>query len=76
MLLKRAYTRNEFEQFLSQTKFSHIDIKEDALGLEVSMQRASRASFQFRGDGENHDTAGKKVGQSLKYPALLVRLPR
>ena len=52
MLLKRAYTRNEFEQFLSQTKFSNIYIKEDALGLEVSMQRASRASFQFRGDGE------------------------
>jgi ubiquinone/menaquinone biosynthesis C-methylase UbiE len=52
MLLKRAYTRNEFEQLLSQTKFSRIDIKEDALGLEVSMQRASRASSKFRSDGE------------------------
>jgi hypothetical protein len=52
MLLKRAYTRNEFEQFLSQTKFSRIDIKEDALGLEVSMQRASRASSKFRSDAE------------------------
>ena len=40
MLLKRAYTRNEFEQFLSQTKFSRVDIKEDDMGLEVSMQRA------------------------------------
>jgi ubiquinone/menaquinone biosynthesis C-methylase UbiE len=45
MLLKRAYTRNQFEQFLSQTKFSHVEIKEDSVGLEVSMQRASRASF-------------------------------
>jgi len=52
MLLKRAYMRNEFEQFLSQTKFSRVDIKEDAMGLEVSMQRASRASSSFRSDGE------------------------
>lgn len=52
MLLKRAYTRNDFEQFLSQTKFSRVGIKEDALGLEVSMQRVSRASSSFRSDGE------------------------
>jgi ubiquinone/menaquinone biosynthesis C-methylase UbiE len=52
MLLKRAYTRNEFEQFLSQTKFSRVDIKEDNIGLEVSMQRASRASSNFSSDGE------------------------
>ena len=48
MLLKRAYTRSEFEQFLSQTKFGHIDIKEDLVGLELSLQRrpirAERAS--------------------------------
>ena len=52
ILLKRAYTRNDFEQFLSQTKFSRVDIKEDALGLEVSMERASRAFFSFRSDSE------------------------
>jgi ubiquinone/menaquinone biosynthesis C-methylase UbiE len=52
MLLKRAYTRNEFEQFLSQTKFTRIDFKEDAIGMEVSMQRASRASSNLRSDGE------------------------
>jgi ubiquinone/menaquinone biosynthesis C-methylase UbiE len=45
MLLNRAYTRNEFEQFLSQTKFSRVDIKEDVIGLEVSMRRARRASL-------------------------------
>lgn len=41
MLLKRAYTRKEFEQFLSQTKFGPIDIKEDPMGLELTLQRAS-----------------------------------
>ena len=46
MLLKRAYTRNEFEQFLSQTKFGHIDIKEDLLGLELSLQRPTRCGYR------------------------------
>ena len=46
MLLKRAYTRSEFEQFLSQTKFGHIDIKEDLLGLELSLQRPSRCGYR------------------------------
>jgi ubiquinone/menaquinone biosynthesis C-methylase UbiE len=32
MLLKRAYTRNDFEQFLSQTKFSRVAIKQDLNG--------------------------------------------
>ena len=39
MLLKRAYTRNTFEQFVSQTKFGPGDIKEDLIGLEISLQR-------------------------------------
>jgi ubiquinone/menaquinone biosynthesis C-methylase UbiE len=40
MLLKRAYTRSEFEEFLSQTKFRPIDIKEELIGLELSLERA------------------------------------
>jgi len=39
-LLKRAYTRNEFEQFLAQTKFGPIEIKGDLLGLELLLERA------------------------------------
>lgn len=41
MLLKRAYTKGEFEQFLRQTKYQSVEIKEDLIGLEVSFQRAS-----------------------------------
>jgi ubiquinone/menaquinone biosynthesis C-methylase UbiE len=39
MLLKRAYTRNEFEQFVSQTKFGPAEITEDLMGLEVTLVR-------------------------------------
>ena len=38
MLLKRAYTRNEFEQFVSQTKFA-AEITEDLMGLELTLVR-------------------------------------
>jgi len=41
MLLKRAYTRQDFEQFLSQTQFGPNDIKEDLIGLELTLRRAS-----------------------------------
>ena len=41
MLLKRAYTRKEFEQFLLQTNFGPVDIREDLIGLELLLQRAS-----------------------------------
>jgi ubiquinone/menaquinone biosynthesis C-methylase UbiE len=45
MLLKRAYTRSEFEQLLSQTRFDSFDIRKDLMGLELSLQRrASRSS--------------------------------
>ena len=40
MLLKRAYTRDEFERMLAETRFEGIGIKEERLGLEVSLQRA------------------------------------
>jgi ubiquinone/menaquinone biosynthesis C-methylase UbiE len=39
MLLKRAYTRGEFAQLLSQTKFGPIEIEESLTGLELSLQR-------------------------------------
>ena len=41
MLLKRAYTRNDFERFLSETKFTNLDIQEGPIGFELSMQRRS-----------------------------------
>lgn len=41
MLLKRAYTKGEFERFVSQTKFGRGEIKEDAIGLELCLKRAS-----------------------------------
>jgi ubiquinone/menaquinone biosynthesis C-methylase UbiE len=45
MLLQRAYTRIEFEQLLSQTKFDSVEIREDLIGLELSLQRhAPRSS--------------------------------
>ena len=40
MLLKRAYTRAEFEQLLAQTGFGPIDIREDSIGLELALTRA------------------------------------
>jgi ubiquinone/menaquinone biosynthesis C-methylase UbiE len=39
MLLKRAYTREEFRQLLAQTKFGPIDIREDLIGLELALTR-------------------------------------
>jgi len=43
MLLKRAYTRREFEQFLSQTRFGPAEIREDLTGLELLLQRTRGA---------------------------------
>ena len=39
MLLKRAYTRKQFEEFLSQTKFGPIEIREELIGLELTLHR-------------------------------------
>ncbi|PWT92260.1 MAG: class I SAM-dependent methyltransferase [Acidobacteria bacterium] len=35
MLLKRAYTKKEFEQFFSSAQFRSFKVKEDLIGLEV-----------------------------------------
>ena len=37
LLLKRAYTRSEFEKFVSQTEFHHADIEESPTGFEIRL---------------------------------------
>lgn len=39
MLLKRAYTRDQFHELAGQTKFRSVDILEDRIALEVSLVR-------------------------------------
>jgi ubiquinone/menaquinone biosynthesis C-methylase UbiE len=39
MLLKRAYTRSEFQQFLGWANFEAVEIREDLTGLELSLRR-------------------------------------
>ncbi|HKW33035.1 MAG TPA: class I SAM-dependent methyltransferase [Candidatus Acidoferrum sp.] len=39
MLLKRAYTKNEFEQLISETRFQDFQIREDLIGLEVLLSK-------------------------------------
>jgi len=40
MLLKRAYTKRDFEQMLSETGFSEVEIREDLISLELSLRKA------------------------------------
>jgi ubiquinone/menaquinone biosynthesis C-methylase UbiE len=39
VLLKRAYTKIEFERFADQTKFDSVDIEEGPIGLEVMLRK-------------------------------------
>jgi ubiquinone/menaquinone biosynthesis C-methylase UbiE len=39
MLLKRAYTKHDFEHFLDQTKFGPIQIVESLTGLELTLHK-------------------------------------
>ena len=39
MLLKRAYTRSQFQQFLFHTPFRKFEIHEDRVGLELRLRR-------------------------------------
>ncbi len=39
MLLKSAYTRQQFEYMLAQTKFRKVDIHEEGIGFEISMTK-------------------------------------
>lgn len=40
MLLKRAYTKGDFEQMLSETGFAQVEIRESLIGLELSLRKA------------------------------------
>lgn len=40
MLLKRAYTKSEFEQMIAQTPFAAQQIRENLIGLEVLLGKA------------------------------------
>ncbi len=42
MLLKRAYSRGDFERLLDQTKFGPIEIKEEDIGLELALHKEVR----------------------------------
>jgi ubiquinone/menaquinone biosynthesis C-methylase UbiE len=39
MLLKRAYTRRQFEELISKTKFHHAEIQENLIGLEILLSK-------------------------------------
>lgn len=39
MLLKSAYTRQQFEQMLAQANFRRVDIQENGIGFEISMTK-------------------------------------
>jgi hypothetical protein len=41
MLLKRAYTKSEFEKMLSETNFEHTEIRESLTGLEILLGKAA-----------------------------------
>jgi len=44
MLLKRAYTKREFEEMISTTKFHDVEIREDLTGLEILLSKGREAS--------------------------------
>ncbi len=39
MLLKRAYTKEEFETMAAQTRFGKAELHEDGIGFEVSLKK-------------------------------------
>jgi ubiquinone/menaquinone biosynthesis C-methylase UbiE len=42
MLLKRAYTKAEFEKMIAETRFENVEIIESGMGLEVRLGRSPR----------------------------------
>ena len=40
MLLKRAFTRAQMEQFAAQTKFASVEIRQNLIGMEVMLRHA------------------------------------
>jgi ubiquinone/menaquinone biosynthesis C-methylase UbiE len=39
MLLKRAYTKSEFEDLISQTRFHDIEVRENLISLEILLSK-------------------------------------
>jgi ubiquinone/menaquinone biosynthesis C-methylase UbiE len=39
MLLKRAYTKDDFERMISQTGFRKFEISQELIGMEISLER-------------------------------------
>jgi len=39
MLLRRAYTKADFEQMIGQTSFRNLEIRETLIGLEVLLKK-------------------------------------
>jgi ubiquinone/menaquinone biosynthesis C-methylase UbiE len=39
VLLKRAYTKGEFEQLIAQTKFAAWNVQEDLIGFEIRLEK-------------------------------------
>jgi ubiquinone/menaquinone biosynthesis C-methylase UbiE len=46
MLLKRAYTKSEFEKMIARTNFRDVQIRENLIGLEILLSKESR-TFAF-----------------------------
>jgi ubiquinone/menaquinone biosynthesis C-methylase UbiE len=44
MLLKRAYTKGEFEKLISETKFQKTEIRENLIGLEILLSKDRETS--------------------------------
>ena len=40
MLLKRAYTRADFEQMVLETRFDKVEIRESRTGLEILLTKS------------------------------------
>ena len=40
MLLKRAYTKSDFEQMVSETHFDKVEIREAHIGLEILLSKS------------------------------------
>jgi hypothetical protein len=39
MLIKRAYTKEKFREFVSNTRFRRCEIREDPIGLEILLEK-------------------------------------
>ncbi len=75
MLLKRAYTRCEFEEMLSRTKFSSVRIEENLIGLEILLSKPSTdflswAYFTLNGaPWQVHESSSEWRSLALGAPA-------